>query len=431
MKIRFVRNCPGNVLLVCAVTLGAVGLVLVTYLQLGSTQQILTARSQSWNAALPVAEAGIEEALTHLNWNRGTNLASQGWTGQGNRYSKTRQLAPNGEAFYTAEISDLGQRFQITATGYQRLPLATNYVRRTIVATAVRTNLIFTKALIAKKHIRCGQGTLIDSFDSTDPNYSSNGKYVPSKAKDTASVAATSSKKNAVKVDKTKIYGDGATAPKGNFEFKNGGALGDSAWIKSGKTGAQPGKLSSDFTYEFPLVREPWPKGTGKTPTGGKYKGTDYQYILTTGHWELGKTDLSKPVIVPTNSQAVLYVTGDFKADQDIIIEQGATLILFMGGHKFEVADKKIAAEDHQALQFQYYGLPSNKEVRIKKKTDIAAVMYAPSAKIKIEGDGDAVGSFVGKCIHFKHEGQLHYDEGITKRRTLLDVYVLASWREE
>jgi hypothetical protein len=419
----------GKILIFCVFTMAAIGMVLVSYLKLSSTHQLLVARSQNWNAALPVAEAGIEEAMTQINWNRGLNLASLGWTVAGSGYTKTRHLDSNG--FYTVSIQPSGTHFLITSTGRQRTPPGTNYVARTIEAEATRTNMIFTKALIAKKHIRAGHGTLIDSFDSTDSKYSSGGVYTASKRKDNASIAATSSKHNAVRVDKTKIYGMGSTSPQGTFEFKNGAALGDTKWVDGSNAGGQSGKIDDDFTYDFPLVKAPWTSG-GLPPAGGDYKGTDYQYILTSGNWQLGKVDLSKPVIVTSNSTAVLYVTGDFKADQDIIIEKGAKLILYMAGHKFEVAGKKIEVDVNKgnATQFQYYGLESNKEVRIKKNGNLTGVIYAPHAKVKIEGTDDVVGCVVGKCVHFKHDGQMHFDEAINKLGTVMDLYALSSWKE-
>ena len=49
-------------------------------------------RSQSWNSAMPVVEAGIEEALAHLNSTGlgNGNLATQGWTQSGDWQQYTR-----------------------------------------------------------------------------------------------------------------------------------------------------------------------------------------------------------------------------------------------------------------------------------------------------------------------------------------------------
>ena len=81
--------------------------------------------------------------------------------------------------------------------------------------------------------------------------------------------------------------------------------------------------------------------------------------------------------------------------------------------------------------RFQYYGLAKNKEVKIKKKgADVSGVLYAPSARVLIEGQNGWIGSIVGKCVHLKHDGALHFDEAINKNGTEFDLYVIHSWKE-
>jgi hypothetical protein len=427
MGTRSSKRNGGNVLTLCLVVTGFAGMTLLACLELGANNRRLAARSQSWNAALPVAEAGLEEALAQLNFMLGANLDANHWARHGQQYTKTRALG--NDAYFTALIDASGSSFQLWSTGFVRAPLTGSWLSRTVGGTAGRTNVIFTEAIIASKHVRCGKGTLIDSFDSTDPNHSTHGAYDPAKRKDNAEVAATSSKKNAVKVEKTKVYGLASTAPRGSVEFKDHGAVGDLAWINGGNEGGQPGRIASEFTYDFPEIRAPW-TGGAPAPTAGKISGVDYQYILDHGNYQIdGKVELKKPMLV--RGIATLYVTDDFKAEKDILIENNARLTLFMGGKRFEVADKNVVAGGGDATQFQYYGLPSNKEVRIKKDGSMLGIIYAPRAKIKIEGRQDFTGSVVGKCVHLKHDGQFHYDEGVVRRPTLQDKFVLVGWVEQ
>jgi hypothetical protein len=293
--------------------------------------------------------------------------------------------------------------------------------------------MIFTKAMVGRKHIRAGKGTLIDSFDSSDNKYSTSGKYVLAKHKDNADIASSSNKKNAIKVEKTKVYGTADTAPNGGVEFKGTGTVGDMAWVDGGKVGGQPGRVTSSFVFDYPVVQPPFGAGVGLPPIGGKYGGVDAQYILTSGNWQLGSVSLKKPLVVVTNATATLYVTGDFKAEEDIIISKGATLKLYMAGHKFEVKNRDVSINSGDATQFQYYGLPSNKEVKFTKKGDVtmAGVIYAPTARILIEGGNDYVGSVVGKCVHLKHDGAFHYDEALKPKASDLDLYWVTSWTED
>src|SRR5579859_2315054 len=94
------RQEQGNVIVVSLLVAGIVGYLLASYLSLVSGQNLATARSQSWNSCIPVLEAGIEEALTHLQYatvltNLGagtTNLASDGWVLSGTNFVKQRDF---------------------------------------------------------------------------------------------------------------------------------------------------------------------------------------------------------------------------------------------------------------------------------------------------------------------------------------------------
>ena len=91
--------------LVTVFVLAAVGLTLLAYLGLVQFQNTTNVRSQEWNYAMPVVEAGIEEALAHLNARGATNgsLACDGWMESGGTYTMIRTL---GDSFYSVTISN-------------------------------------------------------------------------------------------------------------------------------------------------------------------------------------------------------------------------------------------------------------------------------------------------------------------------------------
>src|ERR1051325_7890694 len=96
MNIARTRREQGNTLVLTLVLVGTIAMVLGSYLVLMSSRYKVTARSQCWNGAIPALEAGIEEALTHLQDDL-NNPTGNGWTqavlsGQ-SVYSKRRQLA--------------------------------------------------------------------------------------------------------------------------------------------------------------------------------------------------------------------------------------------------------------------------------------------------------------------------------------------------
>src|SRR5262245_36149682 len=106
MKIIFSRSRQeaGSTVLLAIVLFGLIGFLLIAYLTLIGAQNTTTMRSQAWNATIPVVEAGLEDALTHLNVHGSTNLLCDGWAFQSNCYVMTRWVGSAN--FYTATISN-------------------------------------------------------------------------------------------------------------------------------------------------------------------------------------------------------------------------------------------------------------------------------------------------------------------------------------
>src|SRR3954468_10348234 len=101
MKIRLTNRAykAAASTLVIVLIIGAVLCVGVSYyLSLVQQQSLLSSRSQGWNLAISIAEAGIEEGLQQLNSNA-DHLAADGWAFDGTYYLRTNNM-PNG-GFYT------------------------------------------------------------------------------------------------------------------------------------------------------------------------------------------------------------------------------------------------------------------------------------------------------------------------------------------
>src|SRR5712691_6903522 len=92
----------GGVLIVTLLFCVILGIMMGSYLSLIKAQRFSVARSQVWNSAIVVAEAGIEEAMAHLNSGVNTNnLAVNSWVGLGvGTYAKTNFVA-NGYSVVT------------------------------------------------------------------------------------------------------------------------------------------------------------------------------------------------------------------------------------------------------------------------------------------------------------------------------------------
>src|SRR6185503_6685 len=92
------KSINGSALAVTMVICGILGLLMGSYLLMVQTQNHSVVRAQGWNSALVVAEAGVEEALAHLNSGLATNaLAVNSWTAMPGGVVKTNFL---GTSYY-------------------------------------------------------------------------------------------------------------------------------------------------------------------------------------------------------------------------------------------------------------------------------------------------------------------------------------------
>src|SRR5213596_753048 len=95
------REHQGSVLLITLMTAWVIGIALVSYLTLVANQNRRTYHSLTWNACIPVLEAGIEEALTQIHYQGIENYGAHQWTfNAGDQlYHKTHQVNNDGSYY--------------------------------------------------------------------------------------------------------------------------------------------------------------------------------------------------------------------------------------------------------------------------------------------------------------------------------------------
>lgn len=399
------------------VTTGVIGAALATYLSLTGSQNQMTQRSQAWNTCIPVAEAGVEEALAHLNANKTNQLATQGWTLVGNLYSKSNAV---GRGNYRVTISKT-RPFEIISIGYYPFGDASAIVSRTLKVNTKDVG-VFIGAIVAKTSITLnGNNVAADSYDSTDPTKSTGGLYDPAKAGDDADVAFTGSMSN-LGLGNANIWGKLYSAPSSSFNLGPNGAVGSVAWNKSGAIGIEPGWQETDLNYTFVDVQKPFVSGV--PPTSGTVNGTYYEYILGDGQYEA--STLGSKVLVA--GKAVLYVSGDIKfTGQDRIdIMNGATLAMYVAGASAEFLT--INNSNKTSKAFQYYGLPTNTSMDWNG-TQLHGAIYAPQATINLHGTSQIFASLVAKNVTFSGNASIHYDESLVDEG-LSQGFVVSGWDE-
>jgi hypothetical protein len=404
------------------------GMVLVTTLVIGclvsivvgallvviQQQNTLVARSRAWCSEIPIAEAGIEEAMAHLNSSE-SNLAANGWTQVGSEYVKKRMI---GDGYFYTAISS-GASLTIVSVGYGRIPFQSNFTKRTVMVTARRESPGF--GVVAKGPIKMNGGGYIDSFDSSDPAYSSNGLYTISKRSDQALVGTLSSDKPAINTGSGYIYGKAATGPGGTVV----GTVGDGSWISDPANNGtvRSGYAANDFNMAIPDVSVPftggnlvpaWPSSKTVTLTG------DYKH---TGNFSING---GEKLLVAGNVR--LHVTGDFMTSGfgSVEILPGGSLELYIGG-KAVIAGVGVVNGMQSAAQCAIYGLPTCTSIAYNGSAGFIGQVYAPQAAFTFNGNDDASGSFTANSIVINGSVGIHFDQALGRPA---GPYKIVAWSE-
>ena len=306
MKLSLSKNSAarGSAMIVIMVIGTLMLLSVAGYLTLVNHQNYMSVRSQAWNTSIAVVEAGIEDAMEHLNANS-TQMGTDGWgsapphyvmdydMGDGSGYSVSINMTdPDSpiivsQAFATLDGGPIEPIFGALGAVNQRTTLT-----RAVRVRAQRGGL-FIKGLVAKYQIEMnGNNVRTDSYDSGDPNKSTNSKYDPAKARSNGDVAVNSSIRDAIGVGNANIYGHAATGPRGTVSVGPNGGIGEQSWVLSNPGGIQEGWLTDDMNFTFPDPVLPF--NTGLPALGGDVVTAEaiVTPIPRTGVPEPGATDV-------------------------------------------------------------------------------------------------------------------------------------------
>jgi hypothetical protein len=290
MKTKVLRRLKqrASALLTALIICSIFSLFVVYYLSLIEQQNFLNNRSQTWNMAMAITEAGIEEGMENLNDNTNA-LSTAPWSFiGGNIYYRSNTL-PDGNS-YTVFITNTPPNPTVVARSYvQSIAFTTasqniasgffaaagvNGNLPTIVTRAVAVNCtrssLYLAAIVAKKNINLnGNNISTDSFASCDPTKSSNGQYNPAiYAGNMGDIASNQGVIDTISGGNANIYGHAHTGP-GQNTVSTGpnGGVGTHAW-QANNTGIESGYALPDANFTFPDTAMP-NTGGYLTPTGG------------------------------------------------------------------------------------------------------------------------------------------------------------------
>ncbi len=434
----------GSVLIVTLLIGAILGILMGSYLLMVQTQHFSVTRARAWNDAVVVAEAGVEDAMAHINC---TNTIGGKWSplngwqytlGSGTYWKTNAYLGYYVQFQVPPAVTNLYP--VITAISYVPGPIGTPAVSRTVrVKTTPITATFASGAMVVSDYVSFkGFGITTDSFQSTNLTLFPGGLYNSTNAMDHGDVSSTSTKTNAVNVQNAKVHGTLHTAPGDTAVAGSSGSVGDNAWVNGGKTGIEAGHVVADATQTFPDATLPdtgavaW-KILQPVPGGYTNNGVVYKYrVDATKPWQIANLDGS----VYVNGTGVkLYVTTsvNFPNDGQITIPAGNSLSMYVAAPSFTLGGKGVVNGTGVSSGFQYYGLPSNTALTFSANAAFVGQIYAPEADFTLGGGGNNTYDFAGLCLtrsvtmngHFN----FHFDESSVYQLKLFG-YSSISWDE-
>jgi hypothetical protein len=399
------------------------GMILYYYMNLASQQRTLVARSQAWNAALSMAEAGAEEVLAHLDPGVGPQIvidrAADGWGSPvGGLYGPADRTVPCGS--YSVVFTD--DAFPVIySTGYVSVASIPATLTRVVKVTTTNAP-VFSAALAAKLNIDfSGNGVFTDSFDSSNPLLSDNGRYpvlYPTRTSTNGDVASV-----------------GGLVNVGNGKINGQLLLGPTASDAIGANGLVTGGIYNDFNVEFPDVVLPQVNWLPAATTNLTIDGVTYQYVFTGPGGYYSINGLSGSIYVGTNASATLLLTGNASPPYIRVAGMGLNagkLTIYMDGPTFSVSGGS-SADGGLASSLGYWGTTNNTRINYSGNAAFTGTIYAPEAFFKISGGGSTIYNFVGAVVvqsaqvngHFA----FHFDQALL-RYGPIRAYLPASWTE-
>jgi hypothetical protein len=444
MKIQNKRSEQGSVLLIALILSAIMGITLASYLIMTQAQNVSVARSQTWNAAMAVTEAGVEDGLALINkynsdfylltnWMNTASYDNYEVLPNGQYYAKRYVDSNNwGTNYYEVFITpNGGTNPTVTAVGYMAWKyLASTFSPSYFAAAGVasspslqtakrqisvhtRIDPLFAVAMAATDRIDLnGNNITTDSFNSTDPAHSIGGLYPEgqiSMVLSNGDICTDLAIVNSISVGNANIKGKAKTGPGGTVSIGPGGYV--------------TGGTYDDFNVQFPPVSLPLDFGSnpwtivGSTPITVNGKTYDHA-ILLSGDYVINYT-LTKSLFINTNVNARLVIVQNVSqtGNDEIYIATGARLKIYMYGISFSAGGNGIVNENGNAASFAYYGLPSNRAVFFGGNGDFTGTVYAPQADFYMGGGGstplDFTGASVTRTVTMRGHFNFHYDEAL------------------
>ena len=421
---RSLSDRRGSVLLITMILTLGLAIFLGSFVKMAMSSYKFSNRSFYSNGCINLAEAGLEEGLYALN-----NSDWTGWTSSSGHMSRTISNVSLGQgATGTIKIKIFNYASaaspRIVAEGRTILTSGPQLVKQIQITASKKS--FWANGIVAKDTVEFkGGNAYVDSFDSTDPSYSTAGLYDSSKKKDRGSVGSVLVSTDAVSLGNAEIWGYAATGGSAPTVGANGKIHG--ADTPSG-VDVDPNRIRTDFTANFDSVTAP--------------TSFDQIYTNVSGTINLGTAGASTVIkatsIENKNNETTqilgdvtMVLTGDIGIKGDFVIDANSSLTIYVDGD-VDIGGNGVMNLSGFSKNLIMYGTATSQTIKLHGNGAAQAAIYAPNADLELKGGGSS-GAFMGaavvKTVFINGNYEFHYDEALASLGSS-GVYTVGGWRE-
>ena len=435
----------GSLLIVAMLLAAVIAISLGSYISLGRTSLKLSNRSFYNNAAINIAETGIEEAL--WSFNQATagvalNIAWVDWDRTDGVTAKRTFTDFTLSGGNTASVKVYVDHFDpsastqptVVAQSMITLANASGTLSKTV-EVKLRRRSKFAMGLVAKNQITFnGNNASVDSWNSDPDNDPSTAAiaFDPVRANgivhDRGSVGSTSVAVGSVAVNNADIWGFASVGSSSATAISVGtnGTISD---FSHAAGTVDTTRIATDFTANFDDATNPAggstlgsigvTLGTAGTTATYRFGGTINSSLTIHGNVTLILTAL------PGNN-AISLTGGD-----GLTLAANATLTIYTAAN-VKIAGNGVLNNNVSPVTFQLWGTGvsgGGQDIQIAGNGALKGIVYAPNANLKINGNGDVMGSVVANNITVVGNAAFHYDESLANWGAN-NPYGIVKWRE-
>lgn len=433
----------GSLLIVAMLLAAIIGIALTSYLKLSRTTLEVAARSFLQNAAVNLAETGLEYALYSLNQQQsgGVPLATAwaGWTTDSSAHTAVRTFPASG---YYEPVPNARGTVRVFVSNYDVVAGAPVLVAKATVnpgdssqavvkylQVSLSRRSLWGFGLVGKTWVHLNSNARADSWISDpDANPATAAlAYAVGLRRDNGSVGTVSAANGALALDSNaEIFG---TANTGGGTVTTNSNVRIYGSTSPGTPKVDPSRVHTDFTFTFPPITVPSPATvniltssiTGNTtlPAATHLKNAaDNRYYYRFGVGTNINMDSNKTLTI-TDSVVLLFEnhagvqTIHTSSNAHFNVTAGKTVEIYTNGNIALDSNNNLNV-GNEAKNLRIYGTSTTAQSFVlSSNVNIYGCIYAPFATFTIDSNCKLQGSVIANTIQMDSNAVFHYDESL------------------